>query len=293
MSDKPPPEPEATERWTAQRKAAIILEVLKGQISVPEAARKYGFTQGEYRKWADEYHQAGIEALKTNRKDLEAKHQAEIKRLPCEDRPARDGRRNPSGGDATFSFGRSNVERVVAKGKGPRQRVCRLLNVARSTSYYQRRDRVAVVDDVLAKRMKHLIDAEPYLGYRMVWARLRKQGFAVNRKAVQRVMQIKGWQCHRRLKKRCSPRVESSVSVVRISNVRWATDAMYIWTRRDGLIFLNAPCVRMMWCRFPSNDKLTVGPQGADHVQRNEQWFGESFAEHADHREGQAAAFFD
>jgi hypothetical protein len=26
------------------------------------------------------YHQAGIEALKTNRKDLEAKHQAEIKR---------------------------------------------------------------------------------------------------------------------------------------------------------------------------------------------------------------------
>jgi hypothetical protein len=35
-----PPEPEKFDRWTAQRKAAIILEVLKGQISVPEAARK-------------------------------------------------------------------------------------------------------------------------------------------------------------------------------------------------------------------------------------------------------------
>ena len=81
MSDKPIPESETIERWTAQRKAAIILEVLKGQISVPEAARKYGFTQGEYRKWADEYHQAGVEALKTNRKDQEAKHQAEIRRL--------------------------------------------------------------------------------------------------------------------------------------------------------------------------------------------------------------------
>ena len=81
MNDKPIPETEPIERWTAQRKAAIILEVLKGQISVPEAARKYGFTQGEYRKWADEYHQAGVEALKTNRKDQEAKHQAEIKRL--------------------------------------------------------------------------------------------------------------------------------------------------------------------------------------------------------------------
>ena len=81
MADKPTPEPEAIERWTAQRKAAVIVEVMKGQISVPEAARKYGFTQGEYRKWAEEYHQAGVEALKVNRKDQEAKYQAEIKRL--------------------------------------------------------------------------------------------------------------------------------------------------------------------------------------------------------------------
>ena len=78
MSEKVP---ESIERWTAQRKAAIILEVVKGQISVPEAARKYGFTQNEYRKWADEYHQVGVEALKTIRKDQEARHQAEIRRL--------------------------------------------------------------------------------------------------------------------------------------------------------------------------------------------------------------------
>jgi hypothetical protein len=46
---------------------------------------------------------------------------------------------------------------------------------------------------------RHLIDAEPYLGYRMVWARLRRQDLKVSRKAVQRIMQIKGWQCHRRV----------------------------------------------------------------------------------------------
>lgn len=129
---------------------------------------------------------------------------------------------------------------MVAKGKGPRQRVCRLLKVARSTSYYKPRDRAVVVDEVLAQRIKHLIEAEPYLGYRMVWARLWRAGFKANRKAVQRIMQIKGWQCHRRLKKRCSPRVESSASVTRVSNVRWATDATYIWTRFEGLIYLNA-----------------------------------------------------
>jgi hypothetical protein len=45
---------------------------------------------------------------------------------------------------------------------------------------------------VLAQRTKGLIDAEPHLGYRMVWARLRRQGTPANRKAVQRIMQTKG-----------------------------------------------------------------------------------------------------
>jgi transposase-like protein len=75
------PEPEKFERWTAQRTVAIILEVLKGQISLPEASRRYGFTQGEYRKWADEFMRGGVDALKVNRKGLDAEHRAEIRRL--------------------------------------------------------------------------------------------------------------------------------------------------------------------------------------------------------------------
>ena len=77
----PAPEPEKFERWTAQRKVTIILEVLKGQISMPEASRRYGFTQGEYRKWADEFMRGGVDALKVNRKGLDAEHRAEIRRL--------------------------------------------------------------------------------------------------------------------------------------------------------------------------------------------------------------------
>ena len=118
--------------------------------------------------------------------------------------------------------------------------ICRILDVARSTAYYRERDRVPIVDEVMAQRIKHLIDTESYLGYRMVWARLRRQGFKINRKAVQRIMQLKGWQCHRRLKKRCSPRVESSPSVALVSDVRWATDATYVLTRLDGLVYVNA-----------------------------------------------------
>lgn len=79
---KPQPADEPKiERWTAQRKAAITVDVLKGKISVPEASRKYGFTQGEYREWADEFMRGGIDAFKVNRKGLEAVYRAEVKRL--------------------------------------------------------------------------------------------------------------------------------------------------------------------------------------------------------------------
>ncbi len=59
----------------------MILEVLKGAISVPEVCRKYGLTQSEFRKWAEEFHRGGVEALKVNKRALEAEHRAEIKRL--------------------------------------------------------------------------------------------------------------------------------------------------------------------------------------------------------------------
>ncbi len=118
--------------------------------------------------------------------------------------------------------------------------ICRVLGVARSTAYYHEREHQPVIDELLAQRIKHLIEAEPYLGYRMVHAHLRMQGLEVNRKAVQRLMQLRGWQCHRRLHKRCKPRVEVSTSIVGTSNVRWATDTTYIWTRLEGLIYLNA-----------------------------------------------------
>lgn len=64
-----------------QRKAAIIPDVLKGKITVPEAARKYGFTQSEFREWTEEYHRAAIDALKVNQKGLEAEYRDEVKCL--------------------------------------------------------------------------------------------------------------------------------------------------------------------------------------------------------------------
>lgn len=109
----------------------------------------------------------------------------------------------------------------------------------RSTTYYKPRSPAVKVDEVLAQRIKHIIDEESYLGYRMVWATLRSQGVYVNRKAVQRIMQLKRWQCHRRLHKSCYPRVVVSSSIAAHSNERWATDFTCVWTKYDGLIYVN------------------------------------------------------
>ena len=109
----------------------------------------------------------------------------------------------------------------------------------RSSSYYKPKARNPIVDEVLAQRIKHVIDEESYLGYRMVWAALREQGVRANKKAVQRIMQLKRWQCHRRLHKSCYPRVEIRTSIAEHSNQRWATDFTCVWTKYDGLIYVN------------------------------------------------------
>jgi transposase-like protein len=49
-------------------KATIAVDVRQGTSSVPEAARRYGFTQSEFREWTKEHHRAGVDALKVNKK---------------------------------------------------------------------------------------------------------------------------------------------------------------------------------------------------------------------------------
>ncbi len=116
MSEKP------FDRWTAQHKAAVIVEVMKGQLSVPEVCRKYDITQGEYRKWFDEFYRGGVDALKLNRKGIEAQYRSEIKRLQ-----AKIGElvmdNDPQGGDAPFRLGRAGVVRLSGAIRASRARI--------------------------------------------------------------------------------------------------------------------------------------------------------------------------
>ena len=60
------------QRWTAKRRTASVLSVLKGETSVAEAARKHGLTVAEIEDCRDRFRLGAENALRARPKDEEA-----------------------------------------------------------------------------------------------------------------------------------------------------------------------------------------------------------------------------
>jgi transposase InsO family protein len=75
------------------------------------------------------------------------------------------------------------------KGQYPVQFLSETLDCSRSSYYYQA---VAVTDEALVSAIEQIVLRYPFYGYRRVTAELRRQGWQVNRKAVQRLMKTLG-----------------------------------------------------------------------------------------------------
>ena len=73
--------PDNIQRWTAQRRAALILSILKGETSIAEAAREHDLTVAELEKWRDRFLVAAENALRSRPRDEEELQQEQIKRL--------------------------------------------------------------------------------------------------------------------------------------------------------------------------------------------------------------------
>jgi transposase-like protein len=73
--------PEDIQRWTAKRRAALVLGILRGETSVQEAARKHGLTVAEVEEWKDRFVLAAENALRSRPKDEEALKDEQIKKL--------------------------------------------------------------------------------------------------------------------------------------------------------------------------------------------------------------------
>jgi putative transposase len=83
------------------------------------------------------------------------------------------------------------VKHVQEKLEMPQRRVCRALGVARSSQRY--RPTLADGEARLIRRMHELVRQHPRRGYRMVWGKLRLEGWEVNRKRVHRLWRREGF----------------------------------------------------------------------------------------------------
>jgi transposase-like protein len=58
---------EEIKRWTARRKAALVLEIIQGNTTVAEASRSFDLPPSEIEEWVDEGKRAMENALRSSR----------------------------------------------------------------------------------------------------------------------------------------------------------------------------------------------------------------------------------
>ncbi len=72
---------EQLKRWTAKRRAGLVMEILRGDTSVAEAARKHGLTVAEVEDWRERFLAGAENALRSRPADEDGQKEREIKRL--------------------------------------------------------------------------------------------------------------------------------------------------------------------------------------------------------------------
>jgi hypothetical protein len=121
---------------------------------------------------------------------------------------------------------RAAVSYLMRRHKVSQRRACRVVGQHRSTQRYE-----GVPGDYemrLVKAMNELAAKHPRYGYRMVWARLRSEGWQINRKRIQRLWRLEG---HRVPSRRIKPSGKRSLG--HAGNAVWnlpATRPNHIWS---------------------------------------------------------------
>src|ERR1700735_3293721 len=73
--------PEEVQRWTAKRRAALVISLLKGETTAAEAARRHGLKVAEVEEWRDRFLLAAENGLRARPKDDEALREEMVSRL--------------------------------------------------------------------------------------------------------------------------------------------------------------------------------------------------------------------
>jgi transposase-like protein len=72
---------EEIQRWTAKRREALVMSLLKGETTAAEAARRHGLKVAEVEEWRGRFLLGAENALRARPKEDEALGEEEINRL--------------------------------------------------------------------------------------------------------------------------------------------------------------------------------------------------------------------
>jgi transposase-like protein len=79
--DAPSLSPDEIQRWTARRRAALVLSILKGETTAEEIARRHALTPSEVEDWKLRFLGAAHNALRSRPRDEDALRDEQIRRL--------------------------------------------------------------------------------------------------------------------------------------------------------------------------------------------------------------------
>ena len=73
--------PEEVQRWTAKRRAALVLSLLKGETTAADAARRHGLKVAEVEEWRERFLLGAENALRARPKEEDGLREEEVNRL--------------------------------------------------------------------------------------------------------------------------------------------------------------------------------------------------------------------
>ena len=72
---------EDIKRWTARRKAALVLDIIQGKTTVAEASRSFDLTPSEIEEWVEEGKRGMENALRTKPLEIREEYERQLKEL--------------------------------------------------------------------------------------------------------------------------------------------------------------------------------------------------------------------
>ena len=72
---------EDIKRWTARRKAALVLEIIQGKTTVAEASRSFDLPPSEIEEWVEEGKRGMENALRAKPLEIREEYERQLKEL--------------------------------------------------------------------------------------------------------------------------------------------------------------------------------------------------------------------